>query len=70
MGQNGKQQALATKHCNEFAAADYLSLSVATLRDWRIRKRGPVYSKFGKSVRYSISELDRFAEAAKVRMHA
>ena len=40
------------------------------MRDWRMRKGGPVYAKFGKAVRYRISELETFAEAASVRRNA
>ena len=65
-----QQQAQQNRHCDEFAAAEYLGLKVTTLRDWRIRKRGPVYAKFGKAVRYPISELEKYAEAARFRMAA
>lgn len=65
-----KQQTQQKRHCDEFAAAEYLDVSVATLRDWRIRKRGRVCAKFGKAVRYPVTELERFAEAARVRMVA
>ncbi len=57
------------KHCDEYAAAEFLGLSVATLRDWRFRRIGPAYCKFGKAVRYPIRELERFAEAATVIDH-
>ena len=53
-----KQQMQQKRHCDEFAAAEYLDVSVSTLRDWRIRKRGPVYAKFGKAVRYPVTELE------------
>jgi hypothetical protein len=65
-----KQQMQQKRHCDEFAAAEYLDVSVSTMRDWRIRKRGPVYAKFGKAVRYPVTELEKFAEAARVRMAA
>ena len=64
------KQQTQKRHCDEFVAAEFLDVSVATLRDWRIRKRGPVYAKFGKAVRYPISELERFAEAARVQVVA
>jgi hypothetical protein len=65
-----QQQAQQNRHCDEFAAAEYLDVSVATLRDWRTRKRGPVCAKFGKAVRYPIAELEKFAEASRVRLAA
>jgi hypothetical protein len=43
---------------------------VATLRDWRFHRVGPVYCKFGKAVRYPITELEKFAEESRVRMAA
>lgn len=54
------------RYYNEQQAAEYLGLSVLTLQCWRLRKTGPCFHKFGKSVRYSISELDRYAEACRV----
>jgi hypothetical protein len=64
MPEQPKQQ---KRFCNELEAAEYLGLSVLTLQCWRLRKTGPVYCKFGKSVRYSIAELERYAEACRVR---
>jgi hypothetical protein len=58
------------KHCDEYAAAEFLGLSVATLRDWRFRRIGPPFCKFGKAVRYSRLELERYAEACRVPMAA
>ena len=58
------------RHCNEFEAAEYLDVSVATLRDWRFHKVGPVFAKFGRAVRYPIVELERFAEVSQVKMAA
>ena len=65
-----KQQTNQKRHCDEFAAAEFLDVSVATLRDWRFHKIGPVYAKFGKAVRYPVVELERFAEQSRVRMAA
>lgn len=44
-------------------AAKVLGLSVATLRAWRLRRRGPRYLRFGRAVRYLIADLDRFIES-------
>ncbi len=65
-----KQQTHQKRHCDEFAAADFLDVSVATLRDWRFHRVGPVFAKFGKAVRYPVVELERFAEQSRVRMAA
>ena len=65
-----KESTHQKRHCDEVAAAEYLGLSVATLRDWRFHRVGPVFCKFGKAVRYPVSELERFAEAARVQVTA
>jgi hypothetical protein len=44
----------------------FLSLSVKTLQNWRIAGRGPRYRKFGDAVRYSINDLQRWADAQVV----
>lgn len=42
----------------EAQAATYLCLSQETLRRWRTERRGPVYQKLGRAVRYQRSDLD------------
>lgn len=59
---------LSNRHTDESEAAAYLGLEVATLRDWRIRKIGPVYCKFGRAVRYPVTELEKYADNARVQM--
>ena len=46
---------------NEREAAEFLNLSVRTLQQWRWRGQGPNFQKWGRSVRYAVAELDRFA---------
>lgn len=46
-------------------AAKLLSLAPATLARWRWAGKGPVYRKFGSAVRYSLADLNLFAEGAK-----
>jgi len=50
------------KMWNEHQAAEYLGMSVATLRYWRYKMRGPHYVKYpcSKAVRYSKDDLDLF----------
>jgi hypothetical protein len=48
----------------EQRAAEILGLSVKTLRGWRLRGDGPRYAKFGRAVRYAISDLEAFAAAS------
>jgi len=50
---------------NEYEAAKYLTVSVSTLRAWRIKGNGPRYHKIGGSVRYSQSDLLRFIISSK-----
>ena len=64
------EQRQLKRYFNEFEAAEYLGLSVACLQDWRLRKAGPSFHKFGKAVRYSTAELERYAEACRVRTAA
>jgi len=64
------KQPIQKRHCDEHAAAEYLGLSVNTLRDWRTHRTGPVFARFGRSVRYPLDELERFAEAARVQVAA
>ena len=44
-------------------AADYLRLQRTTLEAWRCRGGGPRFAKFGRSVRYRLSDLDDWIEA-------
>ena len=45
----------------EQEAAEYINMSVKTLRRWRFDRRGPNYAKIaGKSIRYPISELQEW----------
>jgi hypothetical protein len=48
----------------------YLSIPLASLRDKRFRRVGIPYVKFGKSVRYSCVEVQRYAENARVQVAA
>ena len=50
------------KYRNEYFAADYLGLSPATLRRYRLNPGlGPKWYKLGASVRYTIEDLDAYA---------
>lgn len=50
----------------EKQAAEYLGLAVATLQQRRHKGRMPRYFKIGKTVRYSIEDLDAFLESCRV----
>lgn len=47
------------------AAARYLALDAHTLECYRSIGGGPVYHKFGKWVRYSVDDLDAWAESCR-----
>ena len=52
---------------NELDAAHILGLSVHTLRAMRAKgRRGPTYSKVGRSVRYSYDDLDEFMQSRRI----
>jgi hypothetical protein len=40
-------------------AAEYLNLSEATLKKWRARGRGPLFSRL-PAVRYRLADLEKF----------
>jgi predicted DNA-binding transcriptional regulator AlpA len=50
----------------EHDVAERLGLSVATLRAWRRQGRGPRYMRFGRAVRYLVSDIERFQDASAV----
>jgi predicted DNA-binding transcriptional regulator AlpA len=46
-------------YLNEMEAAQYLGVSVKSLRRWRFDRRGPTYAKIGgKLIRYPLTNLD------------
>lgn len=47
-------------------AAAFLALSPRTLEGWRQDKRGPVYLKQGRAVRYRLEDLIAFQEQSLV----
>jgi len=48
---------------NEQEVSKRLNISVATLRRWRLEKRGPVFVKVGSLVRYRPEDLDAWVAA-------
>jgi hypothetical protein len=54
----------------DIEAAERLSLSVATLRAWRLVGRGPRYVKFGRAVRYLVTDLEAFIAESRVEHEA
>jgi len=52
---------------NETDAARYIGMSREWLRLSRRRRTGPQYFKFGRSIRYSLPDLDKFLEMHRIR---
>ncbi len=47
------------------AAAKYLALDAHTLECYRSLDSGPAFYKFGRYVRYAVSDLDAWAESCR-----
>ena len=47
------------------AAATYLALDAHTLECYRSLDTGPAFYKFGRYVRYAVSDLDAWAESCR-----
>ena len=50
----------------EHDVAEQLGLSVATLRAWRLKGKGPRFVRFGRAVRYLAADIEHFIEASVV----
>ncbi len=48
---------------NEQEVSKHLNVSVATLRRWRLEKRGPMFVNVGSLVRYRPEDLDSWVAA-------
>jgi excisionase family DNA binding protein len=55
-----------TRALTEREVAEQLGLSVATLRAWRHRGKGPRFLRLGRSVRYLPSDVADFVRASAV----
>ncbi len=55
-----------TRALTEREVADMLGLSVATLRAWRHRGKGPRFLRLGRAVRYLPSDVADFVRASAV----
>ncbi|QGM99649.1 helix-turn-helix transcriptional regulator [Methylocystis parvus] len=55
----------AERLVDEAGAAEILQISARTLQAWRMKGGGPRYVRVGRSVRYSINDLNSWIEARK-----
>ncbi len=60
------QMSNTTRALTEREVAELLGLSVATLRAWRHRGKGPRFLRLGRSVRYLPSDVADFVRASAV----
>ena len=60
------QMSDTTRALTEREVGELLGLSVATLRAWRHRGKGPRFLRLGRSVRYLPSDLADFVRASAV----
>ena len=63
---NGAASSGAATALTETQVAEQLGLSVATLRAWRHRGKGPRFLRLGRSVRYLPLDLEDFIRASAV----
>ena len=54
------------RYVSDIEAAQILSASPQTLRNWRHLRKGPPYSKRGRMVRYLVRDLLDFMESGRV----
>ena len=67
---SGAQTSDTTRALTEREVAELLGLSVATLRAWRHRGKGPRFLRLGRSVRYLPADLADFVRASAVDTNA
>ena len=63
------EQAIQRRRLKTRQAADYLGLGELTLEKYRVFGGGPAYQKLGRSVVYTVEELERWAEARTRQEH-
>ncbi len=58
---------MEAKWIDERRVSELTGIAVQTLRNWRMLGRGFPYSKVGRSIRYSIIDVQQYMEEAKVK---
>ncbi len=48
------------KFVNDKEASEITGLAVQTLRNYRMMRKGPAYSKVGSAIRYSVDDLKTY----------
>lgn len=57
-----REQKTKQRYYTDIEVAAYLNQSVKTIRKWRRCGCGPTFHKFGRSVRYLITDLELFEQ--------
>lgn len=59
---------MQSDYITEKQAADYLQLSIHSLRGYRYKDRGPAFYQTGKGgpIRYKTCDLDKYVESFRV----
>ena len=65
-GGGGRNPVLGNTPLRDPEAARYIGMSTAFLRQARMRAKGPAYFRIGRSIRYRVSDLDRWLAARRV----
>ena len=55
-----EKQKLDEAFLDDKGASELLGISIDTLRSLRFTNRGPCFHKIGRSVRYAVSDLQKF----------
>lgn len=62
-----KTDAAAEPWVDQATVARHLGISARTVEGWRLRREGPPFARLGGSIRYRLSEVDRWAERMRPR---
>ena len=65
MAETQEKRKERSQYLKEVDAAEFLNLSVFTLRNWRHAGVGPRIRKFQRAVRYAMSDLVEYADSRK-----
>lgn len=58
-----QQTSIKSDLLNRQAAANFLNIKKSTLEAWAVRGGGPIFYKFGRAVRYRISDLEAWVDS-------
>jgi predicted DNA-binding transcriptional regulator AlpA len=57
-------------YIDEKEASRITGLALSTLRNLRARRRGPSYFKIGRSVRYSLADINAFMRSHRIAIES